>query len=136
MGTPIRDEDTAATLRKKDWSDTGFTLAWEIGESESVRNFFVICNLHNELDDLSDDDKGGEPWRLRLCGREPGFTVAHVVKQSVDLIKDSWEEACKREEMTLEILSNLRPDIVQTGLTPGPNERLVGLFPSKQAEST
>ena len=133
MDTPIRDEDTAATLRKKDWSDTGFTLVLKIGESEPVRDF-VICNLHNELDDLLDDDKGEEPQRLRLCGRKPGFTVAHVVEQSVDLIKDSWEEACKREEMTLEILSNLRPEIVQTGSTSGPNERLVGLFASKQAE--
>ena len=102
--------------------------------SRSPRKFYIIRNFYSDPDDSSDDDNIEESGGLRLCVGSAESTKAHIVGQGVDLIKDSWQEAFKKGEVTLKIASDLKPDIVQTGLTSGPYERLVGLFASTKAD--
>lgn len=117
MSTRIDNEHLDASLTGKHWDDTGFVLALEILESGSAGKFYIICNLTREADlELSDEDIASDPGLLKLCGEEPSFTVAQVDGQGLELIKDTWENACdEKARIRLKVLSTSRPDIVETG---------------------
>jgi hypothetical protein len=130
--TRIEGRHSDILLTERHWDDTGFVLALEILESGSAGKFYVICNLTwSEWEEPSDEEIYGNPWRLRLCGEEPPFTVAQVEGQGLGLLKDSWEKACEeKEEIQLAVLSTLRPEIVETGMAKdGDDRRLVALYP-------
>ncbi|RSL42980.1 hypothetical protein CEP54_015272 [Fusarium duplospermum] len=117
MSTRIDDGHLDASLAGKHWDDTGFVLALEILESGSAGNFYMICNLTREDDlELSDEDIASDPGLLKLCGEEPFFTVAQVDGQGLELLKDTWENACdEKARIQLKLLSTSRPEIVETG---------------------
>ena len=126
------------SLTERHWDETGFVLALEILESGSAGKFYMICNLtrQDECEELTDEDIYGDHWLRRLCGEEPPFTIAQVEGQGLNLIKDTWAKTCEeREEIRLSVLSTLRPEIVETGLTKDGNDsRLVALYPFSDSE--
>ncbi|RTE84273.1 hypothetical protein BHE90_001128 [Fusarium euwallaceae] len=117
MSTLIDDENLDASLTGRHWDDTGFVLALGILESGSSGDFYLICNLTRQDDEeLSDEDIDSDPGLLKLCGEEPSFTVAQVEGQGLELLKDTWENACdEKARIQLKVLSTSRPEIVETG---------------------
>lgn len=93
----------------------------------------MICNLtwQDDWAELSDDEIYDRPWLLRLCEGVPPFTVAQIEGQGLGLIKDSWDKACEEDEkeIQLKVMSDLRPEIVETGLLGERHDgRLIAFF--------
>ena len=103
----------------------------------------MICNLtwQNKWEELSDKEICNDPRLGRLCDGEPPFTVAQIEGQGLTLLKDTWDKAYEnKEEIQLAVLSKLRPEIVETGLSVNRDDRddrrLVAFYANSHSEKT
>lgn len=116
------------------WHDTGFVLGLLISSSGEGGAYYMIRNTTSEDDweqMLEETVKNVDDARIELCAGAPAFTVARIKGRNDFFLK--VDEICWLEEdLELEVLSERRSQVVQTGFVKdgkdGKDRRLIALW--------
>lgn len=134
LGNIFFTKDTSLPASKREWSDTQYVLALEVGDNGRAASFVVVHNLKywDEIDckgrSIPVEAKSEGP---KLCGEWLKFTVARVHGQVSDLLKPDWG-AHEEVDLKLQVLSNTTTEVVESGLkrtTWAKGALPIGLYP-------
>lgn len=139
MSTKIQQQDTvghglrSGIVPLGPWYDTGYVLALEILESGLGGKYYIIRNLTSQEDweGLPDATVQEDQLLVSLCGKIDPFTVARLEDQGGTLLKRNWRDVDGGEDLDFEVLSKVRPQVVETGIVEDgkdkSNSRIVAL---------
>jgi len=134
LGNIFFTKDTSLPASKREWFDTQYVLALEIGNNGRTASFVVVYNLTywDEIDckgrSIPVEAKSEGP---KLCGEWLKFTVARVHGQDSELLKPDWG-AQEEVDLKLQVLSNATTEVVETGVkktTWAKGALPIGLYP-------